>query len=215
MVSKTDICNLALQNIGAKSIITLTDGSVEATECNLRYESIRKLVLELHPWNFAVKRVALNLLTTSPAFGYDNQFGLPGDFVRIFATEEQTDFINFGSNFNGYLTISNQTSFSQADDYKIEIDPTTEATVLLSNDEAKRIIYVFDQQDTAKFAPLFVELLAKGLGAAIAYRVTNSRTMAKAEKEEFAGMLESSKTIDAQQGTFERVEQGVYLGVRQ
>jgi len=214
MVSKVDICNLALQNIGAKSITTLTDGTVEATECNLRYDTVRRSILELHPWNFAIKRAALNKLSTSPAFGADNQFGLPSDLVRMFATEEQTDFINFGSNFNGYLTISNQTSFSRADEYKLEIAPTGEK-VLLSDDAAKNIIYVFDQEDVAKFAPMFVELLAKALGAAIAYKVTNSRTMASAEKQEFTDMLRSSKTVDAQQGTFERTEQSTYLGVRQ
>jgi len=215
MTSKTDICNLALQNIGANSIATLTDGSIEATMCNLRYESIRKSILELHPWNFAIKRAVLNLDSESPAFGFDNQFILPSDLVRVFATEKQVDFINFGFNFNGFLTISNKTDFASADNYKIETNTIGGINVLLSDDSTKKIVYVFDQQDVAKFSGLFIELIAKGLGAAIAYKVTNSRTLADAEKKEFENMLMQTKTIDGQQGTFERTENSIYLGVRQ
>ena len=215
MVSIVNICNFALQNIGANTITTLTEDTNEAIQCNLRYESIRAMVLEAHSWNFASKRVALNKESVGPVFGFDNQFALPSDFVRIIATEEQIDFINFGSNFNGFLTISNRSSFAEADNYKIEISSTTGAKVLLSDDDDKNILYVFDQQDTAKFPPLFVEMLAKGLGATIAYRITNNKSLVSEELKEFEAMMNTTKLSDAQQGKYQRVEQSILLGVRQ
>lgn len=213
MVSKVNIANYALQNLGANSITTLTEGSVESTEVNLRYDAVRRSLLEAHPWNFAMKRVALSVDSVSPAFGYENQFVLPSDFLRVFASEEQADFINWGSNFNGYLTISNKSSFSQADNYKIEINASG-ARVLLSDDSAKKIIYVFDQEDTAKFSPMFIELFAAGLAAAIAYRVTDNASLVQAATQRFEDMMRKAKTVDAQQGTYERVEQSLFIGVR-
>jgi hypothetical protein len=213
VVSKVDICNLALQNIGASSITTLTEDSVEANECNLRYDSIRKSILELHLWNFAIKRVSLNKEVASPAYGYDNQFTLPSDFIRMVATEEQDDYIGFPSGFNGYLTINNSADYMQADNYKIEISGTG-TYVLLSNDADKKIRYVFDQEDVSKFPYLFVQLVAKGLSAAIAYRITGSKTTAAEELKEFEAMLMSAKTVDAQQGTFEKRVTSTFIGVR-
>jgi hypothetical protein len=213
MVSKIGIANLALQNIGANAITTLTESTVEAEQIDLRYESVRAATLEAHPWNFALKRVELSQDSNSPAFGYDNQFVLPSDFVRMVATEEQTDYVNWGSNFNGYLTVSNKSSFTKADNYKLEIS-TAGLKVLLSNDDAKKIIYVFDQQDTAKFSPMFVEMLSIGLSAAICYRLTNNASMAKSLQDQFEGMLLDTKNVDAKGGTYERVEQSTFIGVR-
>jgi hypothetical protein len=214
MVSSIDVANYALQNLGANSITSFTEGTVEATQMNLRYDSVRRSVLEMHPWNFAVKRAALSLDSVAPAFGYDNQFVLPSDCLRVFATEEQTDYINFGSNFNGYLTISNRSSFSAADDYKVEINASGKR-VLLSNDDAKKIIYQFDQDDVQKFSPMFVELLAAGLASATAYRITDNATLADAARNQFYDLMRRSKTVDAQEGTYERTEQSIFLGVRQ
>ena len=213
MVSKVDICNYALQNIGANSITTLTEDTPEAIECNLRYDTARKSLLELHPWNFALKRASLNKEVETPAFGYDNQFALPTDFVRMIATEEQIGFINHGSSFNGYVTISNRNDFAEADNYKIEMN-SSGGKILLSNDDTKKILYVFNQTSEATFAPMFIELLAKGLSAAMAYRITNNRTLAQTERQEFEEMLRQTKLTDAQQGTYERTEQSAFLGAR-
>lgn len=213
MVSKVEICNIALQNLGAKSIASLSEGTPESTACNIRYDMVRRAVLESHPWNFAIKRAQLTLSSTAPAFGYTNAFTLPPDFVRIVATAEQLDHITFAPSFNGYLTISYQQAFAKADDYKIEIH-TTGDRVLLSDDSTKKILYVYDNETTGLFPPLFIEMLAKGLSAAIAYRVTGNKSLAQAEQQEFEDMMRKSQTIDAQQGTYERKDISAFVTVR-
>lgn len=81
--SVVDVCNSALQKVGAASIMSLTDNSREARACNLAYDSNRRDELRKHYWNFAMKRVALAPDVTAPAFDFAYQFTLPSDCLRI------------------------------------------------------------------------------------------------------------------------------------
>ncbi|UOF78036.1 tail tubular protein A [Caudoviricetes sp.] len=53
------ICNNALTLIGSRRITALSDPSKEARVCNDNYDTCRKAVLRIHPWNFACERVEL------------------------------------------------------------------------------------------------------------------------------------------------------------
>ena len=83
MASKVEICNLALQNVGANSITSLVEGTAEANECSLRYDTARLALLNMHIWNFAVKRAQLARLTATPEFNYNYKFQLPTDFLYM------------------------------------------------------------------------------------------------------------------------------------
>lgn len=83
MTSSVIICNAALSMIGADSILALDDSTKNARHCLNVYEQTRRALLRSHPWSCAVKRVQLSPLANKPAYGYDNAFALPGDFVRV------------------------------------------------------------------------------------------------------------------------------------
>ena len=83
MTSKVSICNAALSMIGADSILAFDDSTKNARHCANVYEQTRRALLRSHPWNCAIKRVQLSPLANKPAFGYDNAFALPGDFIRV------------------------------------------------------------------------------------------------------------------------------------
>lgn len=83
MASEVEICNRALQRLGAKRITSLTEDSVNARACNLAYELLRDAELRKHPWNFAIERAALAADATEPEWGRSNAFQLPSDFVRL------------------------------------------------------------------------------------------------------------------------------------
>ena len=57
MASVVQICNSALNQLGASSITALTDDSKNARLCNERYTTIRDAVFRAHPWNCLIKRV--------------------------------------------------------------------------------------------------------------------------------------------------------------
>lgn len=83
MASDVEICNLALQKVGASLIIDLTEGSQSADACNAAYAHVRDSELRAHPWNFAIKRAALAADVSAPLFGYAKQYTLPTDCLRV------------------------------------------------------------------------------------------------------------------------------------
>jgi len=83
MASVISICNSALIKLGANRITALTETSKEARLCNAQYEVVRDRLLQSHPWNFAIKRIALNKLSEVPAFGWDGYYQLPTDYLRV------------------------------------------------------------------------------------------------------------------------------------
>ena len=51
MASIVDINNAALNQLGASTILSLTEDSKNARICNARYTQIRDAVFRSHPWN--------------------------------------------------------------------------------------------------------------------------------------------------------------------
>lgn len=210
-VSKVEICNIALQLLGDESIISLSDGTTQAEQCNFRYDSARRSVLEMHPWNFALSRVSLPLSSETPVFDFSHQFTLPADCLRVIATQPELDTVyNSDPLFNGYKTIGFQSAFASGRDrYKIE------GRSLLYDDDTCLILYLKDEEDTTKFSPLFVESLALYLASRLAYKITGSRTMESEMLKKFDDFfVRNARTVDAQQGTIERNDTSRFLSVR-
>ena len=83
MASVVQICNGALNQLGASTILTLTEDSKNARLCNARFENVRDAVFRHHPWNCLQKRLALPADTETPAWGFTKQFTLPADCLRL------------------------------------------------------------------------------------------------------------------------------------
>lgn len=91
-----DICISALLLSGADEITSFTDGSREARICNQLYETTKETVLQSHMWNFSLAMTTLaksEFDTTSAEykFGYDNQFSLPPDYLRLIRKNSPTN----------------------------------------------------------------------------------------------------------------------------
>ena len=83
MASTVDICNGALNQLGASTILTLTEDSKNARLCNARYTQVRDSLFRSHPWNCLQKRVELAADTDKPAWGFSSQYTLPADCLRL------------------------------------------------------------------------------------------------------------------------------------
>ncbi len=77
--SFVEIANSAIVKVGGRSIQSLDDDTVEAKTCKLRMEPCKRIVLRMHPWNFAIERVSLAPLVSTPAFEFSAEFQLPSD----------------------------------------------------------------------------------------------------------------------------------------
>ena len=83
MASIVDICNGALNQLGATTIVSLTEDSKNADLCNARYTQIRDSVFRSHPWNCLQKRLELSSSTDTPAWGFSFKYDLPSDCLRL------------------------------------------------------------------------------------------------------------------------------------
>lgn len=174
MSSSTQICNIALSEIGEDPILSLDENSRAARACNLVYDDIRKKVLRSHDWNFATDRVELALLTGSPSFGFDYQYQLPSDYLRLTATS-----------WDEYADVK----------YKIE------GNKLLINESSISIVYVKDFKDSANFDELFQEALSFRIASKLAIKLADDKTLRDRMMEEYMSVLAEARSIDSQEGT--------------
>ena len=77
MASVVNMCNSALNLLGASTISALTDDTKNARLCNQRYEPVRNRVFRSHAWNCLHKRVQLAQNSTAPVIEYDYAYLLP------------------------------------------------------------------------------------------------------------------------------------------
>jgi hypothetical protein len=213
MAAKIDICNFALQEIGAKTITSLNEGTTEATQCNLRYESAKRQLLRMHLWNFAIRRASLNRLTASPIFNYSYMYSLPSDFLYSVMTGEEEGYqggVPVAVNDTQY--VYGNPSYYSADKYRLEHYEGVK--VLVSNSSSVNLVYVADIEDAEIFDATFTELLVRLLASKIAYRITGNKSERDSHIAIFKEELALCQSIDSQEGVVDRIEVSTFLGER-
>ena len=83
MVSKIDICNQGLVLIGANTIASFTDNTVESKVSNQLYETTLRAMLTKARWRFASKQAQLTKLATDPLDKWDSAYQIPNDVILI------------------------------------------------------------------------------------------------------------------------------------
>ena len=87
--SKTEICNLALTQIGDMRINAYEDeDNLNARICRDNYDQVRDQLLRSALWSFATTRATLAQYGSVPAFGEGYQFVLPSDFLRMISLND-------------------------------------------------------------------------------------------------------------------------------
>jgi hypothetical protein len=82
MANQNQICNLALDMVGAEPIVDISDANPRAEACNRNYDIALLQVMRSRQWGFLTKRVSL-VAATAPPFGWDVAYTLPVDYVGI------------------------------------------------------------------------------------------------------------------------------------
>jgi hypothetical protein len=172
MTSDVQICNSALTKLGHEDkIAAIGQDGVEGETCALMYPQIRDLLLASHPWNFAIGRSALSQNAVSPDFEFDNQFLLPGDYLRGLSL------------------------------YNTECKWKIESGNLLTDSSTANLVYIKKVTNTGKYSALFVEALATRLAAEIGKTIGNSAAEVRQLFAEFKSKFSEAKTRDGQEGT--------------
>ena len=179
MASVVDICNGALNQLGASTILTLTEDSKNARLCNARYTQVRDSVFRSHPWNCLQKRVQLAADSDAPAWGFTTQYTLPADCLRV-------------------LTILDYDA-----DYKIE------GRKILTDNSTMKILYISRIEDPNEYDELLRETLSAALAADIAYAVTSSNPTASNMYNLFQDKLKDARFVDSTEGQNLNPEKGM------
>lgn len=151
MATKLEICNRALQKLGARTINSLTENSKNARAIALAYEPCKLAELREHDWNFALTRAQLAADSTDPDFGPEKRYPLPADFVRLVDPD--------------------------LEDNSFDLDWQIESGAIHTNDSAPlNIRYVKNVTNASEFDPLFSEALATRIAIEICEEITQSNT---------------------------------------
>ena len=191
MASIVDMCNSALNLLGASTISALTDDSKNARLCNQRFDSVRNRVFRSHAWNCLHKRVQLAQNSTAPVVEYTYAYALPSDCLRV-------------------LKIHNGTtdSIASAIDYKLEGRNvvTDEGTVYL--------IYVALDTDPNNYDSYLQESISHQLAADLCYAITNNATLANNYMVRADERLREARFIDATENSLGTIESNEFTDAR-
>ncbi len=91
MAADIDIINAALSKLGEQAILAVSDPSPPGRLANRTYADIRDALLRESPWNFAMTRASLAADAAAPTWGFERQFVLPGDLLRLVSIDNDGD----------------------------------------------------------------------------------------------------------------------------
>lgn len=195
--SETNICNLALQQMGRSTrIASLAETTTEAGPiCALQYPISRDAVLRAFPWNFAQRRASLTAFAEDPAFEYDNHYKLPSDF--LFLTEI----------FESYDAPYKIETFASSSSGAIKV-------ILTNLGDPLKIRYTARITDATLFDPLFITTLAAHMAAEMAIPLTETRAKAQSLFQVYQQKLIEARKIDSQEGTPDPMQSGSWVDSR-
>lgn len=186
MATSVSICSNALLMLGAQPINDLAEDLDRARLAANLYPSVRDDMLRAHPWNCAVKRVVLSPDSNPPAFGYAYQFPLPSDWLRI-------------------LSVG---------DYGAEIDYRIEGRMLLADESAPKLRYIFRNKNESTWDSMLVHCMTLAMAARMAYAITQSASLEQTRLQELEMALKRARAIDGQDDPPETFGDNRLLGSR-
>ena len=170
MASIVGICNGALNQLGATTILSLTEDSKNARLCNSRFTQVRDALFRTHPWNCLQKRIQIAADSTAPTWGFKFAYTLPADCLRLLRI------LDYDSN------------------YKVE------GRKILSNTETMKILYVSRVTDPNEYDELLRETLSAFLSADIAFAVTSNNTTSQNMYQLYQEKLKDARFVDSTEG---------------
>jgi hypothetical protein len=177
MASVVEICNLALAHLGDDATVASIDppeGSAQAEHCARFYPSARDMLLQMHTWSFASRRVSLAQVTM-PYTMWKYSYACPGDMmtaVAVLPPDAENDYSvraypadRYGFGWTNPPITTAGVYVPQ--EYVIETD-TLGNKVIYTNQENALLRYQALVSDSTKFDPLFTIALSWQLASFLA-----------------------------------------------
>lgn len=175
MISKIDICNLALAHLGQMPVGSLEQEDEQARRCRLFYDPVRREVLRTHNWRFANTLAELALVQTDEEESLGQYtYAYPSDclFLRKVYASAQPD---------------REVSFQEL--YRKNIP----GRIIVCNAAHARALYTRDVTDTTLFDPAFVKAFSLALAADLALTLTGDMNLSQRIFQKYSLSLEEAR----------------------
>lgn len=184
MVSKVQICNRALLQIGhTRQITSFEEDCTEAKVCKALYEETKKATLRDYPWHFALKLKKAVRVAETPLFKWNYAYQKPDDLLRLFRTYPRTvDFAIVGDK-------------------------------IMSNVEPFQYVGIFNVSEDL-FDASFVEALSLKLAAELAIPVASSSTLHETFYNAYQRFIKDARTTAAYEQSGQTVDVFGFLEAR-
>ena len=87
MLTKVDLCSMALLKLGERPIQSLSDDSVASQLARTLFNPVMDALVASHPWRFATRTYELTETV-------DNDFVIPSDVLRVIRTHNCPEYKN-------------------------------------------------------------------------------------------------------------------------
>jgi hypothetical protein len=185
-LTRTEIVNLALREVGASRVDDWNEASPEAVIARDMWTQAVRKALARHEWQFAMTTAELARASATPAARYLYRYTLPGNFVRL-ATVADNDrldpVLDEGQGFvirNGSLEASAERVF---------------------------IDYVYDAPSIGTWPPWFIDVLTADYASVMASPLKSATERARLEQLA-EKRLREGRGIDSVQQQVQRIRPG-------
>lgn len=175
-VSRLSVCNSALVKVGAERISDISEENKRAKVLSAIYETTRDYVLRAHPWHFATKRVILAPTATTPDFGYQYEYDIPSDCLKVRDCQVYC---------------------------REDIDFKVEGGKIRTDWSEINVLYTFRQDDESEWDSCFAEAMAWSLATQIAYNLTQSVTLSQQCESKYKSMLAEARSMNGSEGVLD------------
>jgi len=197
MSTKVEICNLALNNIGVRSITSVSELSEAARRCAIVWQPAIDAVLSEHDWNFATKIEALALISGETIPGWDYVYAYPANCLnplKVLEAEFDKD--------------------SPINDFEIIVAPLTHVKAIATNVETAYLRYVSTVSDETLYSPAFVEAVTYKLAGMLAQPLTKNTQLAISMMNIYNSLIAKAKAQNKNEGTAQPEPTSSYIDAR-
>ncbi len=184
--TEISICSNALLMLGDRPIASFTEDQDRARLASNIWPQARDHILRSHPWNCAIKRVALSPDVTAPAFDWAYQYTLPADFLKALSIGEMG----------------------------IEGEFRIEGRKLLCDDNPCFLRYIFANDNPGTYDPMLVEVMTAEMAHRMAYAITQSASMVDTMAQKAAQLMRRARAVDGQDDTPEQLGDNPLVSAR-
>jgi len=208
MTDAVSIANIALNNLGDKTISDFSDNTAQAFATKTRFTDVVNQVLRAHPWNCVTKRATLTRLSVTPKFSFDYAYTLPADSLRVLSLFEE-------SNYDYPWQVE-----------LVAIDENEDRLALVTSASTANIIYIkkyigsnnHDNREAVQLINHFDSILIQAVGMALAGEIamdlTGQSQLRDMMMAKYQGTLSEARSINGQEGTAQKIESNEWINAR-